>query len=85
MKKAMCVSGTREVVVEADPGQEVVEGHVDALQSDWTALEVAGLQQLRKSIADEKNNNDRRSEFGNSETRHSEKEATGSDTNNKEY
>lgn len=41
---------TREVVVEADPGQDMVEGHIDSLQPDGTALQVSRLQQLCKSI-----------------------------------
>jgi len=39
------------MVVEADPGQSVVEGHVDSLQSDGAALHVARLEQLCKRIA----------------------------------
>lgn len=34
---------TGEMVVEADPGQDMVEGHIDSLQSDGTALQVARL------------------------------------------
>lgn len=34
---------TREMVMEADPGQDMVEGHIDSLQSDRTALQVSRL------------------------------------------
>lgn len=63
-QKATCASFTREMVVEADPGQQVVEGHVDALQPDWTALEVARLQQFRESITEEKKNQTRQKKGG---------------------
>lgn len=38
------------MMVEADPGQDMVEGHIDSLQSDRTALQVSRLKQLCKSI-----------------------------------
>ena len=44
---------TREVVVEADPGQEVMERHADALQADRARLQVPRLQQFRVRVAGE--------------------------------
>lgn len=47
---------TGEVVMKADPGQKVVEGHVDAFQFDRAALQVPRFQQLCKCIASQSNN-----------------------------
>lgn len=49
--KSKVPARTREMVMEADPGQDMVEGHIHSLQSDRTALQVSRLQQLRKRVA----------------------------------
>lgn len=38
-------------MVEADPGQDVVEGHIHPLQFDGTALQVSRLEQLCERVA----------------------------------